>query len=384
MQYARERFGAVARPWVRALPCDLDHIEHDRIQLANGINLHCSILAQRLTKVRAHALVIIAASAGPEVVAEINQCWETEKPDSSYFLDALSSCVVERMVLSSGIHLCDWAEPLGMAVIPHYSPGYTGWALSDQVLLLDFLKTQQTLGGPLDALESGMLNPRKSQLAVFGLTRYPELLDREPDLCPCVDCSFSPCAYRRMPQRKAEERSVPQALKAMGEPVEALLADITGDSVVAQYAYDYPAKALKRWARECLSLVSQDDGTTLARFRYNGSTCSSQGIPITFEFNVRLGQRTEGYPILHSTCGPPDGDESYRNACAHMMDAEASKERLQTYQPLLGELLDEVLTWEPEFKMSGCACTREDLAHKWRVALQAIHFGIRSREAASR
>jgi hypothetical protein len=85
-----------------------------------------------------------------------------------------------------------------MAVLPHYSPGYPGWDVAQQSRLLGLLKTARSLPGNLEALESGALLPKKSLLAVFGLTRQTDGVRRLTELVACESCSLPACQYRRM------------------------------------------------------------------------------------------------------------------------------------------------------------------------------------------
>ena len=60
-----------------------------------------------------------------------------------------------------------------MSVLPHYSPGYPEWDIAEQPRLFELLK----LGAAktpcaIEVLESGMLRPKKSLLAVFGVTHH--------------------------------------------------------------------------------------------------------------------------------------------------------------------------------------------------------------------
>jgi hypothetical protein len=64
-------------------------------------------------------------------------------------------------------------------------------------------------------------------------------------------------------------------------------------------------KALKRWAEERLSMHANQDGSLDALFRYDGTTCTNMGRPLTFHYNVKLGPRAEGYPVLEQRCARP-------------------------------------------------------------------------------
>jgi hypothetical protein len=111
-----------------------------------------------------------------------------------------AGAVVEHLVTGIGARLCAWAEERSMAVLPHYSPGYSGWDIAEQPRLLALLGGR-ALPGALDVLDSGALRPKKSQLTVFGVTRHVDRVARLTELRPCENCSFGPCQFRRAPYR---------------------------------------------------------------------------------------------------------------------------------------------------------------------------------------
>src|SRR5438105_2050410 len=72
--------------------------------------------------------------------------------------------------------------------------------LAEQPRLLALIKDRRSgLPFALDCLDSGMLRPKKSQLAVFGLTAHTEKVRRLTDLIPCESCTFASCEFRRAP-----------------------------------------------------------------------------------------------------------------------------------------------------------------------------------------
>ena len=83
-----------------------------------------------------------------------------------------------------------------MAALPHYSPGYSGWDIADQVKLWDLIRPDgaQALPGELEVMATGMLRPKKSLLAVFGLTRRQDQARSQARLVPCDNCSLPGCA----------------------------------------------------------------------------------------------------------------------------------------------------------------------------------------------
>lgn len=65
--------------------------------------------------------------------------------------------------MQAGAKICEWADGQGMAVLPHYSPGYQGWDLRDQQAIYQLLLQQngsESLSAQLEILKSGILRPK--------------------------------------------------------------------------------------------------------------------------------------------------------------------------------------------------------------------------------
>ena len=200
--WAREWYSEHGRPWIYAREVQ-GHPSRDRegAVMLDGLQFHSGTLGRRFERTAADGAVLAAVSAGPELEREAQKLWLEEKPDEYFFLEVLGSAVVERLTAMAGAHLCAWAEGREMAVLPHDSPGYPGWDIAEQTRLLGLLKGAGNLPGELDALESGALRPKKSLLAVFGLTRHTEGVRPLTEWVACESCSLPACDYRR---RKGE------------------------------------------------------------------------------------------------------------------------------------------------------------------------------------
>lgn len=432
-QEARSWFEAQAHPWTRGTRLEIEGLQSPEIFLEGGVRLRSETLANQLSQAGAHAVCIVAVSAGGEVSREVEQRWAADRLDESFVLDAYASGVVEELVRRTAVRLCDWAEPKGEVVLPHYSPGYEGWELDDQKTLLEVVsRADGALPGPLRALSSGMLEPTKSLLGLFGLTRDASVVTRAPDLCPCTRCSLDSCQYRRAPYAK-ETRSGPRTQatvsgsrgagsrvsgsRAAGsrpdgapvpgtpgahrfETVASSASTSTGPETpsaqevpaaseipaVAEASnrrteaptdvYAFPAKALGRWTKEYLQLDTAADGTIVASFRYNGNTCGNMGRPLKLDFTVRLSPGPVGLVIESCGCEPTIEGSSYQAMCASIQEGDGFLRTIRAERPLLGCLLEQVLEWNPVTTPSGCLCGREDRDHKWRIVLQTIHYAI--------
>ena len=368
---ARAWYAAHGRPWVYAREATSLHVEGNGV-IIEGVPFSSTRLRSTLAGADAHGAVLVAVSAGVELETEAQARWGAEKPDEYFFLEVYGSAVVEHLITMTGARLCAWADGQGAAVLPHYSPGYPDWNIDEQPRLLELVRRASHVDVPIEVLESGMLRPKKSLLAVFGVTRHLDRVRRLTDLSPCENCSFAPCQYRRAPYRRA--------LRAASSDAAA----VSGSAPLALDArYSVSLKALKRWSAERLSLATRGDGTIEAEFRYEGTTCTNMGRPLHFFYHVTLGPRGEGYPIREQSCNPSPGDDGYAYMCRYRSDGEALMHTVAAERPLHGRRLDDVLRWMRPTSPAGCYCDIESRQHKWGLVLETIHYTLSRGETKS-
>ncbi|HEY4233503.1 MAG TPA: hypothetical protein VGM76_08755 [Lacipirellulaceae bacterium] len=379
-EWARDWYAQYGRPWVysrqasRMKTCS-GSICIDDFQFASPR------LVQTLDDAEADRIVIVAVSAGPELEETAQQLWREEKPDEYFFLEVYGSAVVEHLITMHGARLCAWAESQDLAVLPHYSPGYPDWDIAQQPKLLELIRQtrEHQLPAQLEVLCSGMLRPKKSLLAVFGVTPHAKNVLRLTELNPCESCSFLPCQYRRAPYRRA----LPYSDELVAQTRQAASRASSLVSVLDRNAkYVVNAKALARWSTDRLKLTCSENGTIDAMFHYEGTTCSNMGRRLSFHYRVKLGSRKEGYPIRNACCCPAPDDEGHLSMCRFMDDPQALKVVLDREKPLLGRPLNDVLRWENAGAAAGCYCESIDRLHKWRLVLETIHYALVQREGS--
>jgi len=368
--WAREWYAKDGRPWfyARQAECVEFDASTDAIRI-DGVAFNSKRLHSALEQAGAHSAILVAVGAGPEAEEEARKRWIDEKPDEYFFLEVFASAVVEHLTTIAGARLCDWAEQRGMAVLPHSSPGYPDWDVAEQPQLLQLIKQTRSEQFPshLDVFDSGMLRPKKAQLAVFGVTRHTERLQRLTTLIPCESCSFGPCQYRRAPYKRAP--------RPTGEPLPVRIKVLDSD---AQYTVN--RRALQRWSEERVAMRPGLDGSIDVEFRYDGTTCTNMGRPLAFIYNVKLGPRAEGYPILEQCCGPAPGDAGYTAMCKYVADPESLMADIESEKPLIGQRLNSILKWRREPNAAGCYCEASSRNHKWGLVLETIHYSLVQKE----
>ena len=362
---AREWYANHGRPWVYVRHASSLQIGDDAV-VVDGVAFHSTRLRNTLDTAGAHDAVLAAVSAGPELETEAQARWRDEKPDEYFFLEVYGSAVVEHLATGTGARLCAWADARGAAVLPHYSPGYPDWAIDEQPQLVELIRRSCPAAIPIEVLESGMLRPKKSLLAVFGLTHHVDRVRRLTDLSPCENCSFGPCQYRRAPYRRS--------LRMSGS--DAAVVDGDAPPLARDARYTVSRKALKRWSAERLQLTTRADGGVEALFRYEGTTCTNMGRALHFHYHVTLGPRDEGYPIREQWCRPAPGDQGHASMCRYKTDGERLMETVAGERPLRGQRLDDVLHWSRPNSPAGCYCDVESRQHKWGLVLETIHYTL--------
>ena len=160
------------KPWVYARPSKNLEILDSSFKI-DGIEFHSKYLLNQLKKAKAEMVMLVAVSAGRELEHHARQLWEDHKPDEYFFMEMYGSAVVEPLIATIGARFCACADQEKLAVLPHYSPGYSGWDIQAQNTLMSLVRQSVEIEFPeeLSVMETGMLNPKKSLLAVFGITK---------------------------------------------------------------------------------------------------------------------------------------------------------------------------------------------------------------------
>jgi hypothetical protein len=378
---ARQWFAQNGRPWIYAREVDALDFRDGRLLLA-GCEFSSPVLHDSLAAARAHSAVLAVVSVGKECEEMARRLWQESKPDEYFFLEVYGSAVVEHLVALASGRICGWADRLNLAVLPHYSPGYTGWDIADQIKLWNLIVRNQPRGfpGELTVLETGMLRPKKSLLAVFGLTREVEQAHRAAKLIPCETCSLPRCQYRRSPYQQAPPQ-MEDLLRLQSASGGRATGPAERSTLNRQAKYSVNVPALQKWSRERLRLEILPGGLIAADFRYDGTTCSNLGCPLEFNYRVKLAAASDDYKILETSCAPAPGDTGHARQCAYLSDAGALMQSIATERPLLGRPLNEVLAWVRPPNPSGCYCDQERRNHKWGLVFEVIHFALVQREA---
>ncbi len=155
-----------------------------------GTKFSSKQLHDQFKTAEAHGAVLVAVSAGRECEEKARELWQAGKPDEYFFMEMFGSAVVEHLVTVASGRICGWADRQKMVALPHYSPGYSGWDVADQNKLWPLIRQNRTprFPGQLEVMDTGMLRPKKSLLAVFGVTRHLDKVQSARHLVPCENC----------------------------------------------------------------------------------------------------------------------------------------------------------------------------------------------------
>lgn len=379
--WARQWYSENGKPWFYARQLDALELANEKLRVA-GTEFSSKQLHDQFIEAQADNAMLVVVSAGKECEEKARELWREEKPDEYFFMEVFGSAVVEHLVTVASGRICGWADQNKMAVLPHYSPGYSGWDISDQIKLWNLIRQTgaRHFNGKLDVLDTGMLRPKKSLLAVFGVTHDLEKARRLAKLIPCENCSLPGCDYRRGPYKHAPPQieDVHRFQNANCEDAGVIVANNPALTHNAKYTVNL--RALQKWSQERLQLKFLRDGSVEANFHYEGTTCSNMGRVLEFDYSVKLAPSGENFKILEMNCAPAPGDIGHKFQCGYLDDAESFMREIADEKPQIGRPLDDVLNWQRAYNPSGCYCDVTRREHKWGLVFEVIHFALVRRE----
>lgn len=379
--WAKDWFNKNGKPWVYALRSGEIDFTNETLKI-NNVEFASKKFREQLAEAGAESVMLVAVSAGKELELKSKQLWQEGKPDEYFFLEVYGSAVVEHLVTNTGASFCAWAEENNFAVLPHYSPGYPGWNITDQINLLELIKrkNENFLPGKLEVFETGMLNPKKSLLAVFGITKNISSVRRLTDLIPCETCSLPACQYRRTAYKyslnQIENVSQLQPKNYNSEKINSEKINLVKTVLEINAKYTVSLKALQKWSKERLQIVKHSDDSFEAEFKYEGTTCSNLGHALEFVYKIKLSSAEDNYKILSLECAPAGNDKGYTFMCEYINDAESLMKNIKDEKPLLGEPLNNILKWERDYNPEGCYCKQSSRGHKWGLVFEVLHFAL--------
>ena len=373
-EWARNWYGENGQPWIHSHHISELNLEEESVQL-DGQRLYGKGLIERLKTAKSKEAILIAVSAGHEVVEAAQEFWRDDQPDKYYFLESYASAVVEHLMTHAGAALCGWAEEQEKFVLPHYSPGYQGWDLQDQLSMFEIFTSGNghDLKGRLEVMSSGMLVPKKSQIALFAVTEDRAKVEKYKTLVPCERCSFSPCAFRRAPYVSEDWQQIDgqSTMEFLQKETSKSAPPLTQDT-----SYEFSLRGIRLWAETRLQLEELDNGQRCAKFKFNGSTCTNMGWPLEFEYEVVIDSAQEQYRILEMNCRAGTLHEGYKKMCSYIEKGEELTRRIAQEKPLIGQPLNDVLGWDANINPAGCLCSLSNRNHKWKVMLQTLHYAM--------
>ncbi len=379
--WARQWYSENGSPWIYAVKTDKIDYSNEKLRI-NGAEFSSLKLRSQLVQAQVYNAMLVAVSAGNECEEKSNQLWQEGKPDEYFFLEVYGSAVVEHLITITGAKLCAWADENNLAVLPHYSPGYPGWKVTDQNQLFKIIinNREHAFPGTINVLETGMLKPKKSLLALFGITKNVDKVRKLSELIPCETCSLQCCQYRRTAYKHArnpiEDVSKLQPINKEFINTETSFENSSMGVLTKNGKYNISIKALQKWSDQRLTLKVLEDNSIEANFRYEGTTCSNMGRPLEFDYFIKLGSPENLYEIVSMCCNPAKDSDGYKFMCEYITDPEAIMNSIENEKPLIGRPLDDILNWKYRFSPEGCFCKPESREHKWGLVLEVLHYAL--------
>ncbi|MBR6407716.1 MAG: methionine synthase [Clostridia bacterium] len=170
----------------------------DVCQRDNGVLLGGSLLLRSLDVKRllrdCKKAVLFAATLGGAIDNEIRLAQELD-PAKAVILNAAAAALIEQQCDSIEAKLKKQLN--AQSITRRFSCGYGDLPLEKQPELLRALDAQRKIG--LSVSDGGIMLPKKSVTAIFGICDGADLSGSDADLCKikCTQCQKTDCVFRR-------------------------------------------------------------------------------------------------------------------------------------------------------------------------------------------
>ncbi len=139
---------------------------------------------------RSEGAIIFICTAGPKIGEKSKEIMSSGDFMEGYILDLLGSVSVEATIEKiQGILISEFEEK-GLYITNRYSPGYCGWALTEQKKIFSLFPYGHC---GIKLSESCLMEPIKSVSGIIGFGSQPT-----KNLHECQLCELETCVYRKM------------------------------------------------------------------------------------------------------------------------------------------------------------------------------------------
>lgn len=192
MDWAVDWYRKNGNPWLQIY--ELDVVLKDDNLFLNTNKTQAPKVFKRFQKYTVNKALLMASTAGNTVDKKTTELWSSDYPDRAFFLDTFAASVTEAIVSFAVDYIKDWTGQKNMQPLSRYSPGYPGWDLKEQFLLMDIIKNISKNPIPITISDTALLAPLKSQLSLIGIYKG-ETNEKSVDI-ECSQCSFMDCSCK--------------------------------------------------------------------------------------------------------------------------------------------------------------------------------------------
>ncbi len=192
MQWAAKWYREKGDPWLHVCQVEVD-LRNEKLYLHKK-EIKAPKIFKRFQKHHVKKALLIASTAGIKVDEKTTAMWLSEYPDRAFFLGTFAASVAEAIVSFAIEYIRQWTAQKGMKALSRYSPGFPGWDLKEQFLLMEILQQESKGQIPITISDTALLTPVKSQLSLVGIytgTQHKEQIDTE-----CLQCNFMDCTCK--------------------------------------------------------------------------------------------------------------------------------------------------------------------------------------------
>ncbi len=148
-------------------------------------------------------------------------------------------------------------------------------------------------------------------------------------------------------------------------------------------AFKYPVaeRALKKWSKLNLEILSRADDAVHYRYIFQGSTCNDGGTDFKAHLHAVINPSVAEVRIQKAWIEIPEEEKVYASKmCAvpgqSPEKADAFYEKLGKEASFVGKSLDEAVLEEVPLNYAGCFCSAPIINQKWKMVLSTIRYSL--------
>ena len=182
-----EQVRSIATPSFSYVMKSIDHVGSASATI-DGVTFQSEVLAHLL--VNSSEAAVFALTVGSQIEERARELTDQGAQFEAFIVDAIGSCLVQRLVRYVQAWFVKMAAERGQAVSRRFCPGYCDWHVSQQKGVFSLLHDQVP---GITLTDHWLMLPHKSMSGIIGVG---EVARQVRNYVPCRNCQMKDCIGR--------------------------------------------------------------------------------------------------------------------------------------------------------------------------------------------